>query len=62
MPPKGILFDLDDTIIAFGSVADIAWVEICNTYYADGASGNANDLFQIISETSKQYWSDTEMM
>jgi len=60
IPPKGILFDLDDTIIAFGSVAETAWIEICDKYYADCSLSNANDLFQFISVTSRWYWSDKD--
>jgi len=60
MLPKGILFDLDDTIIAFGSVADTAWGQVCDKYFAECALSNANDLFQAISKTSNWYWSDRD--
>jgi beta-phosphoglucomutase-like phosphatase (HAD superfamily) len=32
MLPKGILFDLDDTLIAFDAVANPAWQQLCDTY------------------------------
>lgn len=30
--PKGILFDLDDTIIAFDAVAEPVWERVCRSY------------------------------
>ena len=60
MLPKGILFDLDDTIIAFGSVADTARLQACDKYYTECSLSNANDLFQAISKTSQWYWSDRD--
>jgi beta-phosphoglucomutase-like phosphatase (HAD superfamily) len=32
MLPKGILFDLDDTILAFDAVANPTWQRLCATY------------------------------
>jgi beta-phosphoglucomutase-like phosphatase (HAD superfamily) len=32
MLPEGILFDLDDTIAAFDSVANPTWQRLCETY------------------------------
>ncbi len=32
MLPKGILFDLDDTILAYSVVAEPTWRRICDDY------------------------------
>ena len=51
---------MDDTIIAFGSVADTAWIQVCENYYTKCALVNSSDLFQAISKTSQWYWSDKD--
>lgn len=58
--PKGILFDLDDTIIAFASVADQVWRDICDHYAEQTGLFLSEDLFQRIREISNWYWSDKE--
>jgi len=50
MLPKGILFDLDDTIIAFAGAANTARLQVCDKYSADCALSDSNDLFQAISK------------
>jgi len=60
MLPKGILFDLDDTIIAFDGAANTARLQVCKKYYTECSLSNANDLFQAISTTSQWYWSDRD--
>jgi len=60
MLPKGILFDLDDTIIAFDGAANLARLQVCDKYYSECALSSANDLFQTISKTSQWYWSDRD--
>ncbi len=60
MLPKGILFDLDDTIISFARGGILAWDEICDKYYKDCFLSNSDELLQIISQTSIWYWSDQE--
>ncbi len=58
--PKGILFDLDDTILAFASVADQVWRDICNHYAEQSGLFDPEDLFQRLREMSNWYWSDKE--
>ncbi len=60
MLPKGILFDLDDTIISFDLVADAAWSQVCEKYYQNCGLSDSNDLFQSISKIRQWYWSDRE--
>ena len=46
MLPKGILFDLDDTIIAYTPVAEPTWRKVCNEFTLNNNGldpKNAND-------------------
>lgn len=56
MLPKGILFDLDDTIIAFDAVANPTWQRLCDTYAS--ALCDPTHLYNAIQEIRTWYWSD----
>jgi putative hydrolase of the HAD superfamily len=58
MLPKGILFDLDDTIIAFDAVANPAWRRLCDTYARQSALGDPVRLYNAIQDIRTWYWSD----
>lgn len=58
MLPQGILFDLDDTIIAFDAVADPTWKRICEAYASRCAPVAPDRLYNAIHEMRKWYWSD----
>ena len=58
MLPKGILFDLDDTIISFADSGIASWRQICEMYYEECSFSNSDELFQLIRSTSDWYWSD----
>jgi putative hydrolase of the HAD superfamily len=58
MLPKGILFDLDDTIIAFDAVANPTWQRLCDTYAS--ALCDPMHLYNTIQEIRTWYWSDPE--
>jgi putative hydrolase of the HAD superfamily len=60
MLPKGILFDLDDTIIAYGVVAGPIWKSVCETYAGPSGINDPAVLFNAIDEVRKWYWSDGE--
>lgn len=60
MLPKGILFDLDDTIIAYSAVAEPTWRRLCDEYTARFKTYSSNELFATIMEVSHWYWSDEE--
>jgi putative hydrolase of the HAD superfamily len=60
MLPKGILFDLDDTIIAYTQVAEPTWKRICETYANQTAAFRSDELFRQIRRASTWYWSDKE--
>jgi len=58
MLPKGILFDLDDTIIAFDSVANPIWQRLCETYARQSTLCDPTHLYNAIQEVRMWYWSD----
>ena len=60
MLPKGILFDLDDTIIAYSAAAEPTWRRLCDEYTARHNGCDANVLFDTIMEVSHWYWSNEE--
>lgn len=59
MLPKGILFDLDDTIVAFGAAGDETWRRLCNEY-AGRCALEAKQLLDAFREMADWYWSDEE--
>jgi putative hydrolase of the HAD superfamily len=58
MLPKGILFDLDDTIIAFDVVANPTWQRVCETYAPQSTLCDPTRLYNAIQEVRTWYWSD----
>jgi putative hydrolase of the HAD superfamily len=58
MLPKGILFDLDDTIIAFDAVANPTWQRLCDTYARQSTLCDPTHLYNAIQEVRMWYWSD----
>jgi putative hydrolase of the HAD superfamily len=59
-PPAVVLFDLDDTIIDFGSSAGTSWRTVCDEAAAAGAIADAEALRDAIERTSAWFWSDAE--
>ncbi|MHC4404347.1 MAG: HAD family hydrolase [Planctomycetota bacterium] len=58
MLPRGILFDLDDTIISFGAVADATWRGVCITHAGRCGLFTAEGLFESVGKVRRWYWSD----
>jgi putative hydrolase of the HAD superfamily len=56
--PQGILFDLDDTLIAYDAVADQAWRSVCERCVGD--TDAAESLFDAILMRRAWYWSDPD--
>ena len=56
--PRAILFDLDDTILAYDAVADPAWLETCRCFVhrLDGVEPSA--LLDSIQDYRRWYWGD----
>jgi putative hydrolase of the HAD superfamily len=60
MLPKGILIDLDDTILAYSIVAEPIWRRICGDFTGRMDSVPPDQLYQAIHKVSGWYWSDKE--
>jgi putative hydrolase of the HAD superfamily len=60
MLPKGILFDMDDTLLAYSAVAEPTWRRLCSEFAGRLDSVSADRLYQVIHEVSNWYWSDKE--
>jgi putative hydrolase of the HAD superfamily len=60
MLPKGILFDLDDTILAYSEISKPIWQQVCDEYSKENEKLEPELLYRTIKEISIWYWSDTE--
>ena len=60
MLPKGILFDLDDTIIAFGASADPTWRRVCEAGARRLQGVSAGILYDAIGVSRRWFWDDPE--
>jgi putative hydrolase of the HAD superfamily len=58
--PRAILFDLDNTIIAYSDGAEACWMELCEEYAPRAESLTADRLFSAITTAKSWYWSDRE--
>ncbi|SMC88808.1 HAD family hydrolase [Papillibacter cinnamivorans] len=57
--PKAILFDLDDTLIAFDSVSDPAWEKCCRDLVREHSlPADPSLLFDELKKTRTWYWGD----
>jgi putative hydrolase of the HAD superfamily len=60
MLPKGILFDLDDTIIAYSANSKTIWKEVCEEFSVENQKLEPESLHMTIKEVSNWYWDDPE--
>ena len=60
MLPKGILIDLDDTILAYSAISKPIWIEVCEQFSKKNDKLEPESLYAKIKEVSRWYWSDTE--
>lgn len=60
MLPRGILFDLDDTIIAYGEISKPIWKEVLNRFSTEDDRLEPELLYRTVKEISRWYWSDPE--
>ncbi|MBI4201710.1 MAG: HAD family hydrolase [Chloroflexi bacterium] len=58
--PQAILFDLDDTIIAYDAHTNALWLSICQRFAPCLNDHTADDLFAAIRKVADWYWSDPE--
>jgi putative hydrolase of the HAD superfamily len=57
---KAILFDLDDTIIAWDAVAEQSWQLVCNQFMSRVTGLEGDKLYTTIKEARDWYLSDPE--
>lgn len=55
-----ILFDLDDTLVAFDLVTESTWRQVCSEYAAENHGCSADDVYDAVTSESRWYWSDEE--
>ena len=58
--PKAILFDLDDTILAYEAVAEKCWREACQTFAPRVPGLEPDRLLAAIKESLDWFWDDPE--
>jgi putative hydrolase of the HAD superfamily len=58
--PEVIIFDLDDTIIAFNAEAEPAWREVCERFAAQHRWCDSELLYKAIQKANRWYWNDSE--
>lgn len=60
MLPKGILFDLDDTIIAFSACAEPTWRRVCAHGVRRLPGVSSEQLYDAIRVVRRSFWDDPE--
>ena len=57
--PKAIIFDLDDTIVAYDTVTASVWGDVCRRF-APAEGLDAEKLLETIMSAGNWYWGDPE--
>ena len=57
--PRALLVDLDDTILAYSSVSEPVWADVCRRH-APGLGLDPVALHRAIHRRGVEYWSDPE--
>ena len=58
--PQAILFDLDDTILAYDAVGENCWREVCRRFAPQLPGLGSGQLLVALEETRRWYWTDAE--
>jgi len=58
MTTRAVLFDLDDTLVAFDAVTEQSWSQVCLEYHRAGHQVDPGVLAARIRESSDWYWGD----
>src|SRR5713226_6025679 len=58
--PKAILFDMDDTILAYSHDTDHSWQAVCNSFADRLGKLKPETLLHAIKASASVYWSDPE--
>lgn len=59
-PIRAVLFDLDDTLIAFDAVTEKSWRQVCSEHESHAGSITGTSLAAEIRVHSEWFWSDPE--
>ena len=57
---EAILFDLDDTILDYDSVADRSWMQVCEAASSKVSGLGTEELFTALKARSQWFWSDRD--
>jgi putative hydrolase of the HAD superfamily len=55
-----VIFDLDDTLVAFDLVTESTWRQVCDEYAAANPAHPAAAVYDAVTSESHWYWSDEE--
>jgi putative hydrolase of the HAD superfamily len=57
---KAVMFDLDDTLVAFDAVTELSWRQVCEGYCRERPSMRKKShlIYQTIRKMSDWFWSD----
>jgi putative hydrolase of the HAD superfamily len=55
---RAVIFDLDDTLVAFEPVSEPSWIQVCREYTQTGSGVKAQRIFEAIKKHSDWYWDD----
>lgn len=55
-----VLFDLDDTLVAFDLVTESTWRQVCAEYAAENDKASAAEVYDAVTKESRWFWSDEE--
>ena len=60
MEIDAIIFDLDDTLVAFDLVTESTWLEVCEEFARENPPFSAKEIYDAVITESHWYWSDEE--
>ena len=60
MRTKSVIFDLDDTLVAFDLVTDSTWRQVCREYVEKNDAVSFSLVFDTVTSESRDFWSDEE--
>ena len=58
--PKAILFDMDDTILAYSHNTDHSWQMVCSRFASRIGNVKLEILVNAIKANAASYWSDSD--
>ena len=58
MSKRAVIFDLDDTLVAFEPVSEPSWHQVCREYTLTGSGKKAQRIYESIKKHSDWYWDD----